>query len=48
MTELITNNGDGTFEVKVNFGSDPIVGTLDEKHLLITGNGFTPLKLYFK
>lgn len=48
MTELITDNGDGTFEIKVNFGSDPIVGTLDEKHLLITGNGFTPLKLYFK
>ena len=48
MTELITDKGDGTFEIKVNFGNDPIVGTLDEKHLLITGNGFTPLKLYFK
>ncbi len=45
--DLITDNGDGTFSIVVNFGDDPLVGTLDEKHLLITGSGFTPLKLYY-
>jgi hypothetical protein len=31
----------------VTFGDDPLVETLDQKHLLITGDGFTPLKLYY-
>jgi len=48
LAELITDNGDGTFTVEVKFGDDPIVGTLDEKHLLFTGNGYTPLRLFFK
>ena len=48
MTEQIIANGDGTFYIKITFGNDPIVGTLDEKHLLFTGSGYTPLKLYFK
>ena len=48
MAERIIDNGDGTYYIEVNFGDDPIVGTLDEKHLLFTGDGYTPLKLYFK
>ena len=46
-TELITDNEDGPFTIVVTLGDDPLVETLDQKHLLITGNGFTPLKLYF-
>ena len=49
-SDLITNNGDGTYNLKVDFGTepiDPIVETLDEKHLLFTGSGYTPLKLFF-
>ena len=48
LSEMINDNGDGTYYIKISFGSDPIVGTLDQKHLLLTGNGYTPLKLYFK
>jgi hypothetical protein len=48
MSERIKDNGDGTFYIEVNFGNDPIVGSLDVEHLLLTGNGYTPLKLYFK
>lgn len=48
MADEIIDNGDGTRTIKINFGSDPIVGTLDQKHLLLTGDGYTPLKLYYK
>ena len=47
--ELLTDNGDGTFTVKIDLTGDAtFVGALDERHLLITGDRFTPLKLYFK
>ena len=48
MTDRMIDNGDGTYYIEINFGDDPIVGTLDEKHLLFTGSGYTLLKLYFK
>ena len=47
MADRMIDNGDGTFYIEINFGDDPLVGTLDEKHLLLTGDGYTPLKLYF-
>ena len=47
MAERIIDNGDGTFYIEVNLGDDPLVGTLDEKHLLLTGSGYTPLEIYF-
>ena len=47
MSDRISDNGDGTFYIEINFGDDPIVGTLDQKHLLLTGSGYTLLKLYF-
>ena len=46
--ERIIDNGDGTYYIEINFGDDPIVGSLDEQHLLFTGSGFTPLELYFE
>ncbi len=48
MAERIIDNGDGTYYIEINFGDDPIVASLDEQHLLFTGAGYTPLKLYFK
>jgi len=48
MAERMIDNGDGSFTIEINFGDDPIVGTLDEKHLLLTGSGYLPLKLYYK
>jgi hypothetical protein len=47
MAERIIDNGDGTFYIEVNFGDDPIVGSLDDQHLLFTGSGYTPMKLYY-
>ena len=45
--ELITENEDGTFTIEVTLGDDPLVETLDQKHLLLTGAGYTPMKLFF-
>lgn len=47
MADRMIDNGDGTYYIEINFGDDPIVGTLDEKHLLFTGSGYTLQKLYF-
>ena len=48
MGDRIIDNEDGTYYIEITFGDDPIVGTLDEKHLLFTGDGYIPLKLYYK
>lgn len=45
--ELIVDNGDGTFTLTVDVTGDPdFVASLDEKHFLFTGEGYTPLGLY--
>ena len=47
--DLITDNGDGTWTVEINISDDEtFVAALDERHLLFTGDRFTPKKLYFK
>ena len=46
--EKIIHNDDGTFYIELNFTGDAdFVGALDARHLLFTGQGYTPLKLYF-
>ena len=47
MSDRIIDNEDGTFYIEINFGDDPFVGTLDQKHLLFTGSGYSLQKLYF-
>lgn len=44
--ELLTNNGDGTWTLKINLAGSPIVDKLDQQHLLFTGGGYTPIGLY--
>ena len=44
--ELLTNNGDGTWTLKINLAGYPIVNSMDQQHLLFTGDGYTPLGLY--
>ena len=46
--ELLTDNYDGTWTLEININGDPLVDTIDEKHILFTGDRFTPVKLYFK
>ena len=45
--ELLTENEDGTFTLAVTLNGDPILDVIDEQHLLLTGAGYTVLKLYF-
>lgn len=46
--ELLTDNGDGTFTVEINLADDPdFTGALDERHLLFTGDRFTPVELFY-
>ena len=47
--ERIIMNDDGTFYIELNFTGDAdFVGALDARHLLFTGEGYTPLELYFQ
>jgi len=47
--ELLADNGDGTWTLTVDLTVNPdLIALLDEQHLLFTGGGYTPLKLYFK
>ena len=45
--ERLVLNDDGTFTLEINFSGDPILDVLDAQHLLFTGEGYTPLKLYY-
>jgi len=46
--ERIILNEDGTFVIELDFAGDPILDVLDQQHLLFTGEGYTPLELYFE
>lgn len=46
-SEYLTDNGDGTWTLRINFAGDPIVDAIDEHDLLFTGINYTPLKLYY-
>ncbi|MBP5425664.1 MAG: hypothetical protein J6Y33_06270, partial [Prevotella sp.] len=46
--ELLTDNGDGTWTLAVDLSGDAdLLALLDDQHLLFTGGGFTPLKLFY-
>ena len=49
--ERIIDNGDGTFSLAYTLSEEPlasgILGLIDVQHLLFTGTGYTPLKLYY-
>ena len=47
--ELLTDNGDGTWTLAVDLtGNADLLDLLDAQHLLFTGQGYTPTRLYFK
>ena len=46
-SDLLTDNGDGTWTLEVNLTGDPILDAIDVEHLLFTGDRYTPLKLYY-
>ena len=48
LPERMIDNEDGTFHIEINLADDAaFVETLDQKHLLFTGEGYVPNKLYF-
>ena len=46
MADRLIQNEDGTRSLEITFGNDPLVETLDDKHLLFTGSGHTLMELY--
>ena len=47
--ELLTDNGDGTWTLAVDLTSNPeLLDLLDAQHLLLTGQTYTPLEIYFE
>ncbi|MBO4756987.1 MAG: IPT/TIG domain-containing protein [Bacteroidales bacterium] len=47
--ELLTDNGDGTWTVEINLTDNPdFVAALVDRHLLFTGDRYTPVEIYFK
>ena len=45
--ERLTDNGDGTFTLKLDLADDPaFVEAIDVQHFLITGDRFTPIGIY--
>jgi len=45
--ERITDNGDGTYSLEVCLDGTDLLGSIDQKHLLFTGTGYTPVKLSY-
>ncbi len=45
---IIVNEEDGTFIIELDLTGDPILDVLDAQHLLFTGEGYTPLAIYFE
>ncbi len=46
-SDLLKDNGDGTWTLTINLSGDPILDAIDVEHLLFTGDRYTPLKLYY-
>lgn len=46
--ERLVLAGDGTFTLEMVLAGDPILDVMDAQHLLFTGEGYTPLELYFE
>ena len=45
--ERIILSEDGTtYKIEIDLSGDPILDVLDQQHLLFTGEGYTPLRLY--
>ena len=46
-SEMLIDNGDGSYSIEVNLKDSDLAANMDKEHLLFTGDGYTPLKLYF-
>ena len=46
--ELLTDNGDGTYTLAITLAGDPLLDVIDSQHLLLTGDRYTPLQIFFQ
>ena len=46
-TDMLIDNGDGTYSIEINLKGTDLAANMDKEHLLFTGSGHTVLKLYF-
>ena len=46
-TDMLIDNGDGTYTIEINLADTDLAANMDVEHLLFTGSGHTVLKLYF-
>ena len=47
-TDIVADNGDGTFTVTIDFTGHGILDLMDEQNLLFAGAGFQILEIYFE
>jgi hypothetical protein len=47
-TDIVADNGDGTFTVTIDFTGHGILDLMDEQNLLFAGQGFQILEIYFE
>ena len=46
-SEMIIDNGDGTYHIELDLNGSELTENMDAQHLLFTGAGYTPMKIYF-
>ena len=48
-SERMIDNGDGTYHIEINISEDAdFLASVDQKHILFTGEGYTLRKIYFQ
>ena len=47
LQDLVVNNEDGTSTVVINLTDSDLAANMDVEHFLLTGDGWTPLEIYF-
>ena len=46
-TDMLIDNGDGTYTIELDLKDTDLAANMDAEHLLFTGSGYTPLRLYY-
>ena len=46
--ELLTDNGDGTWTIRIDLAGTALCDAIDVEHLLFTGDRFTPVEMFFE
>ena len=47
-SDILADNGDGTWKLTVNIAGSDLAGAIDNEHLLFTGSGYSVQEIYFE